>query len=297
MSTLHTLKQQENNINSIAYLWMDGAFLPASPPLSLFTHGLHYGTAVFEGIRGYQNKAFELKAHLERFLLSSARLSLPCPYGLETLIEACEILIMRSHLSDFYLRPLLWTGDRTLGISSQNANIHTALLLWHWEDHFSAIHKKGGLSLMPSDWLKPSSRSVPVQAKTSFLYGPNVMSKAEIEKKGYDDALFFDHRGRVMESTGANIFFVKNNALHTPIPDYFLNGITRQKVLKIAEKNGIKTYQRDIFKDEIETMDECFLTGTAYEICAVSLIEQHHFSCHQTTDFIKKSYQDLVEAK
>ena len=293
---IHKATDQKNqqNQDKTLFLWKDGDFIDDQMGIPILTHGLHYGSAVFEGIRGYAGKAFALKDHFDRFFLSIARMGLKCPYAERTLLEAAESLALQSNLTEFYLRPILWTGESQMGISARQCDVHVALALWDWKDHFAEIHQKGGLRLKISSWHRMSAKVAPVHAKASFLYGPNVISKMDVEKAGYDDALFVDDRGRIMEGTGANIFFVKGNEIHTPVADYFLKGITRQIVIKMAGDMGLKVYEHDLFLNDLKSMDECFLTGTAYEICSVKNIEDIMFKEQKSTDTVRKAYLNLV---
>lgn len=278
-----------------SYFWIDGSYgVDEATMLPVLTHALHYGFAVFEGIRGYAGRSFALKDHLDRLILSAARVGLSSPYSVLELMNVIETLEEQAQLDQFYVRPLMWTGGKAMGISASKSDVHVAIVLWNWQDHFADIQKRGGLRLMISPYVRLTNGMAPLQAKSSFLYGPNVMSKTAAEKAGFDDALSLDDRGRIMEGTGANVFFVKDNALLTPVPDYFLNGITRQKIIALAQKRGLKVYEQDLLMADLPYMDEAFLTGTAYEIAPIQQIGDVRLKKQTITNQLRDDYLQLV---
>lgn len=284
--------------NDQSYYWVDGCYgVGEATGLPILTHALHYGFAVFEGIRGYNGRSFALKDHLNRLILSAARLGLSSPYSVSELMTVVEKLEEASQLDQFYVRPLIWTGGKAMGISARKSDVHVAMVLWNWQDHFADIQKRGGLRMMISPHVRMSHQMAPVQAKSSFLYGPNVMSKTAAEKAGFDDALTLDHRGRIMEGTGANIFFVKDDSLLTPVPDYFLNGITRQRIMMLARKRGLQVYEQDLFVKDLCQMDEAFLTGTAYEVSPIQQIGDVRFKKQTIANQLRDDYLSHVEEK
>lgn len=281
-----------------AYFWIDGCYgIGEASGLPVLTHALHYGFSVFEGIRGYGGCSFALKDHLDRLLLSAARLGLSSPYSVLELMTVVKSLEEQAQLDQFYVRPLIWTGGKAMGISASKSDVHVAMVLWNWEDHFADIQKRGGLRLMISPHVRMTNQMAPLQAKSSFLYGPNVMSKTAAEKGGFDDALSLDHRGRIMEGTGANIFFGKGDCLFTPVPDYFLNGITRQKIIALAKKRGLRVFEQDLFLKDLPQMDEAFLTGTAYEVSPIQQIGDVHYNKQTITNQLRDDYLRLVELR
>lgn len=278
-----------------AYFWVDGCYgVGEASDVPVLTHALHYGFAVFEGIRGYGGSSFALKDHLDRLILSAARLGISSPYSALELIDVVEALEEQAQLNQFYVRPLIWTGGKAMGISARKSDVHVGIVLWNWQDHFADIQKRGGLRLMISPYARLTNQMAPLQAKSSFLYGPNVMSKTAAEKAGFDDALSLDERGRIMEGTGANIFFVKGDCLVTPVPDYFLNGITRQTIIEIALKKGLRVFEQDLFLSDLPQMDEAFLTGTAYEVSPIQRIGDVRFERQTIANQLRDDYLSVV---
>lgn len=278
-----------------AYFWVDGCYgVGEASDVPVLTHALHYGFAVFEGIRGYGGFSFALKDHLDRLILSAARLGISSPYSVLELMHVVKELEEQAQLEQFYVRPLIWTGGKAMGISASKSDVHVAIVLWNWQDHFADIQKRGGVRLMISPYIRLTNQMAPLQAKSSFLYGPNVMSKTAAEKAGFDDALSLDERGRIMEGTGANIFFVKENCLFTSVPDYFLNGITRQTIIALAKERGLKVYEQDLFLKDLPSMDEAFLTGTAYEVSLIQQIGDVCFKKQTITNQLRDDYLNVV---
>ncbi len=278
-----------------AYFWVDGSYgVGEAIDVPILTHALHYGFAVFEGIRGYGGSSFALKDHLDRLIRSAARLGISSPYSVLELMSVVKELEDQAQLNQFYVRPLIWTGGKAMGISARKSDVHVGIVLWNWQDHFADIQKRGGLRLMISPYARLTNQMAPLQAKSSFLYGPNVMSKTAAEKAGFDDALSLDERGRIMEGTGANIFFVKGDCLFTPVPDYFLNGITRQRIIALAKERGVKVYEQDIFLKDLSSMDEAFLTGTAYEVSPIQRIGDVHFKKQTIANQLRDDYLSVV---
>jgi branched-chain amino acid aminotransferase len=271
------------------WIWMNGKFIPWKNATShIISQGLHYASAVFEGERAYNGIIFKSEEHTKRFFKSAEIIGIEIPFTEEQINTAKKELIQKMNYKDCYVRPLAWRGGEQMGISTTKSNINVAIAVWDdWASYFKIEDRKTGLKLITSPWKRPAPDTAPYQAKASGPYIICTMSKEFAETKGYHDALMLDYRGYVAEGTGANIFFIKNNDIHTPIPDCFLNGITRQAVIKMASEQGFKITERHILPDEISKYDEAFLTGTAAEITPISSIDKVCFTTGDNTTTFK----------
>ena len=275
--------------NRDGWIWMNGNFIPWKNATShIVSQGLHYASAVFEGERAYNGKIFKSEEHTKRFFKSAQIIGIKIPYSEEELNSAKKELIKKMNYKDCYVRPLAWRGGDQMGISTTQSNINVAIAVWDdWASYFKIEDRKAGLKLITSPWKRPAPDTAPYEAKASGPYIICTMSKEFAESKGYHDALMLDYRGYVAEGTGANIFFIKDNDIHTPIPDCFLNGITRQEVIKMATKQGFKITVRHILPDEIKNYDEAFLTGTAAEITPIRSIDSVNYTTGDNTTTFK----------
>jgi branched-chain amino acid aminotransferase len=286
----------KNFNNRPGFIWLDGRFVKWNQAkLHVLSHGLHYASCVFEGARIYNGKIFKLNEHTKRLFFSSKILGFKLPYKEKVINKACEQIVKKQKIKNGYLRPFAWRGSEMMAISAQNTTIHVAIATWEMSTYFDKRKKFNGIKLKTSKWIRPPSNTAPIQAKAAGLYMICTLSKHIAEKKGFDDSLMLDSNGYVAESTGANIFFVKNNKLYTPIADCFLNGITRQTVIKLAKKNNIKIIEKRILPRELLKADEIFLTGTAVEITPISQIDNKKFNVGEITKKLVSLFCDLVE--
>ena len=261
------------------WIWMDGAFIPwRDAKIHVLTHGLHYASCVFEGQRIYEGNVYALGRHTARLFNSARILDMKIPFTEDEVTAACKETAERAGLPDAYMRPVVWRGSEQMSVPAQNARIHTAVAVWPWPSYFDPETKWRGIRLDHAIYRRPAPETIPWQAKAAGLYMICTLSKHAAEAKGYQDALMLDWRGYVAEGTGANIFFVRDGALHTPTPDCFLNGITRQTVIGLARDAGIEVIERHIKPEELPTFNECFLTGSAAEVTPVSEIGEHRFT-------------------
>jgi len=286
----------KNFNNRLGFIWLDGRFVKWNQAkLHVLSHGLHYASCVFEGARIYNGKIFKLNEHTKRLFFSSKTLGFKLPYREKVINKACKEIVKKQKIKNGYLRPFAWRGSEMMAISAQNTTIHVAIATWEMSTYFDKRKKFNGIKLKTSKWIRPPSNTAPTQAKAAGLYMICTLSKHIAEKKGFDDSLMLDSNGYVAESTGANIFFVKNNKLYTPIADCFLNGITRQTVIKLAKKNNIKIIEKRILPRELLKADEIFLTGTAVEITPISQIDNKKFNVGEVTKKLISLFSDLVE--
>jgi len=280
-------------------IWFNGQTIDwADANIHILNHGLHYASCVFEGERVYEGEIFKLEDHTERLFHSANRMGIKVPYSQAEINEACKNIVNIQNVQNGYVRPLIWRGSEMMAISAQKNKVHVAIATWEWGSYFDPKLKLNGIKLNISNWRRPAPNTIPWDTKASGLYMICTLSKHEAEAKGYTDSLMLDFEGNVAEATGANIFFKnKSGELHTPIPDSFLDGITRREVIKIAKSKGIKVVERKIKPEEMKDFVGCFLTGTAAEVTPVSQIAQNNFIvCDLITD-LNKSYQNLVRKK
>lgn len=276
-------------------IWFDGKIVPwADAKLHVLSHGLHYASAVFEGERAYGGEVFKLTEHTERLHTSANILGFTIPWSVAEIDAATNDLLKRQGYQDAYVRPIAWRGSEMMGIAAQKNTIHLAIAIWQWPSYFDPAQKLKGVRLDIAEYCRPDPRTAPTRAKAAGLYMICTISKHAAEQKGYADALMLDWKGRVAEATGANIFFVKDGKIHTPVADCFLNGITRLTVIDLARKRGIEVIERDIMPEEMEGMEQCFLTGTAAEVTPVSEIGQYRFEVGSITQQLMDDYSRAV---
>ena len=281
--------------NRDGVIWLNGNFVEwRHANIHVLNHGLHYASCVFEGLRIYNGKIFKLDEHTERLFKSAKILDLDIPYNYQEIVDISKEIIVKQNISDGYLRPVVWRGSEMMAISAKNGSTNIAIAAWEWPSYFSPKKLLEGIKLHVSKWLRPSPESAPTDSKAAGLYMICSLSKHEAEKLGFDDALMLDYRGYIAEATGANIFFVKENELFTPLADCFLNGITRQTVIEIAQENNIKVHEKHFELDFLKTCDEVFLTGTAVEITPVSSIKQFNFEERKLTKFLISEFKKKV---
>ncbi|MCR4376939.1 MAG: branched-chain amino acid aminotransferase [Rhodospirillales bacterium] len=278
------------------HIWFDGKMTPwRDAKVHLLTHALHYGSAVFEGVRMYGGKIFKLNEHSKRLFASAEIMGFEIPFSLEQLNQACIDACTVNNITDGYLRPIAWRGSEMMGVAAQSNTIHLAVAAWEWPSYFSPEARNKGISLNISKWRRPAANTAPVHAKASGLYMIATLSKHDAEKSGATDSLMLDYRGHVAEATGANIFMVMGDGkLHTPIPDCFLDGITRKTVIDLAHARGIEVVERTILPEELAKMTEVFLSGTAAEVTPVGKIDEHTYSVGEITKTLRADYEKLV---
>jgi branched-chain amino acid aminotransferase len=276
-------------------IWYNGKLIPwRESKLHVLSHGLHYASCVFEGERVYNGEVFKLREHTERLINSGKELGFDIPYSLEELEKATRDTVASQGYADAYVRPVAWRGSEMMGVSAQQTRINVAIAVWEWPSYFSPEARLRGIRLTTAKWRRPAPETAPVHAKAAGLYMICTLSKHEAEKKGYDDALMLDYRGQVAESTGANIFLIQDGKIHTPTPDCFLDGITRQTVIGLAKSHNIDVIERAIMPEEFAKTDEVFVTGTAAEVTPVSEIDDYRFAPGQITKTLLEDYDGLV---
>ena len=266
--------------------------------IHVLNHGLHYASCIFEGLRVYDGEIFKLEEHTKRFFYSAKRMGIEIPFSENEINQASKQIVKVQNVQNGYVRPVAWRGSEMMAISAQQTKIHVAIATWEWGSYFDPNFKLKGIKLNISNWRRPAPNTIPWDTKASGLYMICTLSKHEAERDGFTDSLMLDHEGNVAEATGANIFFKDNKGeLHTPIPDSFLDGITRRTVIEIAKSKNIKVNERKISPDELGNFEGCFLTGTAAEVTPVSRIQNHNFEVCKIIIDLSESYQSLVRKK
>jgi branched-chain amino acid aminotransferase len=277
------------------WIWMDGEFVPwREAKIHVLTHGLHYASCVFEGQRVYGGEVFKLDQHVQRLFRSAELLEMPIPFSVAEITRACKETADRMGFDDAYMRPVAWRGPEQMGVGAPLAKTHVAVAVWQWGSYFDPETKRQGIRMTHARFRRPDPATAPYEAKAAGLYMICTLSKQAAERQGYADALMLDYRGLVSEATGANIFFVRDGALHTPTPDCFLNGITRQTVIELAQRQGIEVIERHIRPEELSTFSECFLTGSAAEVTPVRDIGDHSFRPGNLTLSLMEDYSQHV---
>ncbi|MBN8961085.1 MAG: branched-chain amino acid aminotransferase [Rhizobiales bacterium] len=279
-------------------IWYDGKLVPwRDANVHILTHGLHYASCVFEGERAYGGEVFRSTAHSERLKNSARILDFEIPYSVAEIDAAKKLVLDSNKLTDAYLRPTAWRGSEMMGVSAPSNTIHLAIACWTWPSYFDPAERLKGIRVALADYRRPDPRTIPALAKASGLYMICTISKHKAEREGYADAMMLDWEGRVAECTGANIFFVKDGQLHTPIADCFLAGITRATVIDLAKRRGIEVIERRIMPEELSGFDECFLTGSAAEVTPVAEIAHWRFTPGALTAQLMHDYAAEVQPK
>ncbi len=277
-------------------IWYDGEMVPwRDAKLHVLTHGMHYASAVFEGERAYGGEIFELTQHTERLHASADMLGFEIPYSVEAIDQASRHVVAANGLVDGYVRPIAWRGSEMMGVSAQSNTIHLAIAAWDWGSYFDPEERLKGIRLTMAEYCRPDPRTAPSKSKATGLYMICTLEKHRAEAKGYADALMLDWRGHVAEATGANVFFVRGDTIHTPTPDCFLDGITRRTVIDLATKRGCEVIERTILPEELADFEQCFLTGTAAEVTPVSEIGEHSFAVGEITKTLLHDYMNAVQ--
>jgi len=280
------------------FIWKDGEMVPwKDAKLHVLTHGLHYGSCVFEGERAYNGVIYKSHQHAERFRKSAELLDFEIPYSVEEIEAAKKLTIAKNNLTNCYVRPVAWRGSEMMAVAAQNAKIHMAIAVWDWPSMFDIATKMKGIRLDIAEYRRPDPACAPCASKAAGLYMICTISKHRAERRGYADAMMLDWQGRVAECTGANIMFVKDGEIHTPIADCFLNGLTRQTVIGLAKDNGIKVNERRIMPEELAGFDECFVVGTGAEVTPVSEIGPYRFTPGAISRRLVEAYAAEVQPK
>jgi branched-chain amino acid aminotransferase len=280
------------------FIWFDGKLAPwREANVHVLSHALHYASAVFEGERAYGGEIFELTKHSQRLYEGAQTLDFTIPYSVAEIDQACRETVKANNLTDCYVRPIAWRGSEQMGVSAQATKIHFAVAAWDWGSYFPMEERLKGLRLTLAKYRRPDPATAPTRTKAAGLYMICTLEKHRAERAGYADALMYDWRGHVAECTGANIFLIRDDVLHTPAADCFLAGITRETVIGLAKKRGMQVVERTIMPDELSTFSECFLTGTAAEVTPVAEIAEHRYKPGKISETLINDYMAVVQPR
>ena len=275
------------------FIWMDGALIPwRDAKLHVLTHGLHYGSGVFEGERAYAGNIFRLRMHTDRLIASGRILGFEIPYTADEIDEACRQTIAANGLTDAYIRPLAWRGSEQLSVAAQHTKIHLMIATWVWPAYFE--NRMAGIAVDWAEWRRPDPATAPTASKATGNYMTGTLSKHRAEARGFADAMMLDWRGNLAEATGANVFLAIDGTLHTPTPEGFLDGITRRTVMALARRRQIPVVERTIQPEELDQAQEVFLAGTAAEVTPIRVIGEQHFTPGRITEVLVEDYEALV---
>ncbi len=278
-------------------IWMDGELVPwRDAKVHILTHAMHYASSVFEGERCYNGMIFKGRDHSERLIRSGQLIDIEVPYSADEIDAAKAAVLKANDMQDAYVRVIAWRGaGEDMGVASARNPVRMAVAAWEWGAYYGDAKMKGA-KLDIAKWKRPSPETIPSEAKAAGLYMICTMSKHAAEARGCSDAMMLDYRGYVAEATGANIFFVKDGEVHTPLPDCFLNGITRQTVISMLEERDIPVHERHIMPEELDGFQQCWLTGTAAEVTPVGQIGDFRFEVGALTREIAEGYETLVRS-
>ncbi|URD61747.1 branched-chain amino acid aminotransferase [Sphingomonas sp. KRR8] len=280
------------------WIWMDGKLVPwREANVHILTHAMHYASSVFEGQRAYGGRIFRLSDHSRRLKRSANLLGFDIPYSVDQIDAACNEVLKANDMQDAYMRPVAWRGSESMGVNPKGTEPHLAIACWHWGKYFDDEKQQRGIRLDIAPWRRPAPYTAPVESKAAGLYMIATLSKQHADDRGFDDALMFDWRGQVAEATGANAFFIRDGKLITPTPDCFLNGITRQTVIELAQKRGVEVEVRTIWPEELESFQQMFLTGSAAEVTLVQSAGPWNFEVGDLSRQLQRDYDDLVNSR
>lgn len=277
------------------FIWYNGKLVKASSAkLHILSHSLHFGSAVFEGIRVYNGKSFKLEEHIDRLFKSAKLVEINIPFSKNKIIDSCKVLIRKQKLNRGYLRPIVWRGGQSMAPTPNKSKINIAIAGWNWPVYYSKKSKLNGIRLNVAKWRRPPNECAPTQSKCSSLYTICTLAKIDSERRKFDDALMLDLKNNICETTSSNIFFIKKKKVYTPKVDCFLNGITRKEVIKICKKNKISINEIKIPFKNLSNFNSCFVTGTAAEITPVRCINSKKF---KNDNFILNKIMSEFEKK
>ncbi len=280
------------------FIWLDGRLVAwGDARVHVLTHGLHYGSCVFEGERAYGGQVFKSTEHSKRLKASAEYLDFEIPWSVEEIDAAKALVVETNGQTDAYLRPVAWRGSEMIGVSAQDTTIHLAIASWNWPSYFDPEQRMKGIRLDWAEYRRPDPATAPSRSKAAGLYMICTISKHRAERKGYADALMLDWQGRVAECTGANVFFARENQIHTPIADCFLDGLTRKTVIDLARRRGIEVVERRILPEELKDFTECFITGSAAEITPVGEVAGQVFTPGAITRTLIEDYAAEVRPR
>jgi len=286
-------------------IWKDGKLVDwRDANLHMLTHSLHYGMAVFEGVRAYKTidgtAIFRLREHTQRLFNSAKIFQMAIPFDMETLIEAQKEVVRENQLESCYLRPLVWIGSEKMGVSARGNTIHVGIAAWPWGAYLGEEGLQRGIRVKTSSFTRHHVNVSMVRAKASGYYINSILANQEVTTEGYDEALLLDTDGYVSEGAGENVFLIRNGKIYTPDLASCLDGITRDAVLTMARDLGIDVIEKRITRDELYCADEAFFTGTAAEITPIRELDNRQIgigSRGPVTEKLQSLFFDVVAGK
>jgi branched-chain amino acid aminotransferase len=288
-------------------IWMDGEFVDwEDAQVHVLTHGLHYGTGIFEGVRCYDTAdgpaIFRWEEHLERFYDSGKPYDLEIPFEPAELTEATVELVQRQDLDSCYIRPIAFYGYEELGLNPSDCPVNVAIAAWPWGAYLGEEALENGVDVAVSSWRKYASSQIPTNAKTTGPYVNSVLASLEAKSNGYVEAILLNKEGNVAEGPGENLFLVRDGEIFTSgLAESNLDGITRQTVITLAEDLGYTVHdQATISRGELYTADELFFSGTAAEVTPIRSVDDNEIGAGTkgpVTDEVQTQFFDLVEGK
>ena len=288
-------------------IWQDGEFVDwDDAQIHVLSHGLHYGTGIFEGVRCYDTEKgpaiFRWDEHLDRFYQSGQPYNMEIPYSREELTEATLELVRRQGLESCYIRPIAFYGYDSLGVSPRDCPVEVAIAAWPWGTYLGEDALERGVDVMVSSWRKHASSQIPTNAKTTGLYVNSLLAGEEARRNGYVEAIVLNKEGQVAEGPGENIFLVRDGEIYTPgLSQSILDGITRQTAITLARERGYTVHdQATISRGELNTADELFFTGTAAEVTPIRKVDNVVIgdgSRGPVTEELQQAFFDLVERR
>ncbi|WP_135821526.1 branched-chain amino acid transaminase [Halostella litorea] len=288
-------------------IWMDGEFVDwEDAQIHVLTHGLHYGSGIFEGVRCYDTEEgpalFRWEEHLDRFYDSAKPYDMEIDFSREELTEATETLIREQDLESCYIRPIAFYGYDSLGVSPGDCPTRVAIACWPWGTYLGEDALENGVEVMISSWRKHASSQIPTNAKTTGLYVNSMLAGEEARRNGYTEAIVLNKEGQVAEGPGENLFLVRNGELYTPgLAESILDGITRQSVIEVARDLGYTVHDdATISRGELNTADELFFTGTAAEVTPIRQVDNVEIGSGTrgpVTEEIQSAFFDIVERR
>ena len=292
--------------NAADFIWMNGEIVPwDEAKVHVLTHGLHYGTGVFEGVRAYETPRgtaiFRHQDHIERLFKSSELYYMPVPFSREEIRAATHETISRNGLASCYIRPLVFRGYGTMGLFPLEARVDVAIAVWKWGAYLGEESKQKGVRAKVSSWRRIGPDALIPHAKASGQYLNSILAKIESHKAGYEEAILLDHIGNVCEGSGENIFIVRDGTIFTPPQTAsILDGISRRSVIQIARDLGYELVERDIARAELYLADEIFICGTAAELVPVREVDDHLINGGEPgeiTQVVQREFEDALTGR
>lgn len=291
-------------IEEVEFIWKDGELVPwAQATTHVLTHSLHYGSAVFEGLRAYKTEKgaaiFRLRDHMQRLVNSAKMTFMDIPYSVDELCEATIEVVKKNNLPSCYIRPIVYRGYGSLGVDPRNAPVNVVIAAWSWDSYLGEDALANGVDVMVSSWRQRSANSTPPGIKAAGSYFNSALAHMEASMNGFTEAILLNEDGKVCEGSGENLFIVKGGKLLTPpLSDGILEGITRDSVMTVAKDLGYEVVEQSLVRSQLYTADEVFFTGSAAELTPIGSIDRREIGKPGAiTKAIQARFFDVVAGK